>query len=283
MSHRSGTKRGWIALRRSSGLSGLDTGFSLGPGDVRLFSDFLQSMVDILYEDNHVIAVRKPHGMLVQADDTGDATLINEVRYFLKQRDDKPGNVFLGLIHRLDRPVGGVVIFGKTSKGAGRLSDQFRTHSVEKVYWAVVEASDRAVGDSGIVKQWLVKDETNNTTKAFDHEVSGSQCAETAWSVIKKFDPTSLLDDLELRGASDGRVLIEVRPKTGRSHQIRVAMQSIGAPIVGDMKYGAKAAIQLPNGSTALALMARSLSFDQPVTKERITATAEPELGIFSQ
>lgn len=239
----------------------------MGPEDARLFSNFLQPMVDILYEDNHVIAVRKPHGMLVQADDTGDGTLINEVRYFLKQRDDKPGNVFLGLIHRLDRPVGGVVVFGKTSKGAGRLSDQFRTHSVEKVYWAVVEASDRAVGDSGIVKQWLVKDEVNNTTKAFDHEVSGSQYAETAWSVIKTFD--------------DGRVLIEVKPKTGRSHQIRVAMQTIGAPIVGDMKYGAKAAIQLPNGSTALALMARSLSFDQPVTKERITATAEPELEVF--
>ena len=224
-------------------------------------------MVPILYEDNHVIAVQKPHGMLVQADDTGDSTLINEVRYFLKQREDKPGNVFLGLIHRLDRPVGGVVVFGKTSKGSARLSDQFRTHSVEKVYWAVVEASNRKVGDSGIVKQWLVKDETNNTTKAFDHDVPGSQYAETAWSAIKKFD--------------DGRVLIEVKPKTGRSHQIRVAMQSIGAPIVGDMKYGAKAAIQLPNGSTALALMARSLSFDQPVTKERITAIAEPELDVF--
>lgn len=231
------------------------------------------SIPKILYEDNHVIAVQKPHGMLVQADDTGDGTLINEVRYFLKQREDKPGNVFLGLIHRLDRPVGGVVVFGKTSKGSARLSDQFRAHSVEKVYWAVVEGKGQSgqpleLGQSGQVKQWLVKDETNNTTKAFDHEVAGSQYAETAWSVIKKFD--------------DERVLIEVKPKTGRSHQIRVAMQSIGAPIVGDMKYGARAAIQLPNGSTALALMARSLSFDQPVTKERITVVAEPELEVFT-
>ncbi len=226
--------------------------------------------IQILHEDNHVIAVQKPHGMLVQADDTGDGTLINEVRYFLKQREGKPGNVFLGLIHRLDRPVGGVVVFGKTSKGSARLCEQFRTHSVEKMYWAVVESSniDRSIGDSGIVKQWLVKDEGNNTTKAFDHDVPGSQYAETAWTVIKKFD--------------DGRVLIEVRPKTGRSHQIRVAMQSIGSPIVGDMKYGAPSAIQLPNGSTALALMARSLSFDQPVTKERITVTAEPELDVFT-
>ena len=235
--------------------------------------------IQILYEDNHVIAVQKPHGMLVQADDTGDGTLINEVRYFLKQREGKPGNVFLGLIHRLDRPVGGVVVFGKTSKGSARLCEQFRTHSVEKIYWAVVEMDPSlraqrsnlgtlSVGDSGIVKQWLVKDEANNTSKAFDHDVPGSQYAETAWSVIKKFD--------------DERVRIEVRPKTGRSHQIRVAMQSIGSPIVGDMKYGAPSAIQLPNGSTALALMARSLSFDQPVTKERITVTAEPELDVFT-
>jgi len=227
----------------------------------------------ILYEDNHVIAVQKPHGMLVQADETGDSTLINEVRYFLKQREDKPGNVFLGLIHRLDRPVGGVVVFGKTSKGAGRLSDQFRTHSVEKVYWAVVEKGVGGrvlgVGEAGVIKQWLVKDEEKNVTKAFDHEVNGSQNAETAWSVLKVFD--------------DGRSLVELRPKTGRSHQLRVAMASMGHPIVGDMKYGADRAIQLPSGSTALALMARSLSFDQPVTKERITAVAEPDPIVFSE
>jgi 23S rRNA pseudouridine1911/1915/1917 synthase len=223
----------------------------------------------ILYEDNHVIAVRKPHGMLVQADDSGDATLINEVRYFLKQRENKPGNVFLGLVHRLDRPVGGVVIFGKTSKGAARLSDQFRLHKVEKVYWCVVEGGVKGlgVGDRGEVKQWLRKDEVHNAVTAFDRDVPGSQYAETAWLVMKRFD--------------NGRLLVEVKPKTGRSHQIRVAMQSIGAPIVGDMKYGAPEAIALPNGSTALALMARSLSFDHVVTKERIVATAEPELDIF--
>lgn len=225
-------------------------------------------MFDILYEDNHVIAVRKPHGMLVQSDNSGDPTLINEVRYFLKQRENKPGNVFLGLIHRLDRPVGGVVIFGKTSKGAGRLSDQFRTHSVEKVYWCAVEAGELKVGDRGVVKQWLRKDEENNVVTAYDSEVTGSQHAETAWEVI--------------RALSDDRLLIEVKPKTGRSHQIRVAMKTIGAPIVGDMKYGGSQAIALPNGSTALALMARSLSFDHVVDKTRITATAEPELDIFT-
>lgn len=228
--------------------------------------------IHVLYEDNHVIAVRKPHGLLVQGDKTGDASFINEVRYFLKQRDHKPGKVFLGLVHRLDRPVGGVVIFGKTSKGAARLSEQFRAHLVEKVYWAVVEnggvgSRQLVVGRGGIVKQWLVKDEMSNTTKVFDHDVSGSQYAETVWSVIQVF--------------RDGRTMIEVKPKTGRSHQIRVAMQSIGSSIVGDVKYGAKAAIQLPNGSTALALMARSLSFDHVITKERIIVVAEPELNVF--
>ncbi|MFA6018054.1 MAG: RluA family pseudouridine synthase [Patescibacteria group bacterium] len=222
----------------------------------------------ILYEDNHVIAVQKPHGMLVQSDGTADATLINEVRYFLKQRDNKPGSVFLGLVHRLDRPVGGVVVFGKTSKGAARLSEQFRVHSVEKVYWAVVQTLPLNKGESeGVVTQWLVKDEDRNVVKAFDHEALGSQFAETAWKVLYP--------------VKDERFLVEVKPETGRPHQIRVALASLSMPIYGDMKYGSPSAIALPNGSTALALMARSLSFDQTVTKERITVVAEPQLECF--
>ncbi len=223
--------------------------------------------LNILYEDNHVIAVRKPHGLLVQGDHTGDPSLINEVRYFLKQRDDKPGNVFLGLVHRLDRPVGGVVIFGKTSKGAARLSEQFRARSVEKVYWAVVEGISADGSDGGVVTHWLRKNEDQNRSEAFDHEVPDSQFSETTWSIVNRFN--------------DGRALVEVRPKTGRSHQIRVAMQSLGTPIVGDVKYGASSPILLPSGSTALALMARSLTIDHVVTKERFTITADPELDIF--
>ncbi len=222
-------------------------------------------MVPILYEDNHVIAVQKSHGMLVQSDNSGDPTLINEVRYFIKQREGKPGDAFLGMIHRLDRPVGGVVIFGKTSKGSARLCDQFRTHGIEKVYWCVVE--NKPSMESGIVKQWLVKDEVNNVVTAYDHEVTGSQYAETSWKVISL--------------SKSDRWLVEVKPKTGRSHQIRVAMKTIGCPIVGDMKYGGSHAIVLPNGSTALALFARSLAFDHVITKERIVVVAEPELDVF--
>ncbi len=223
----------------------------------------------ILYEDNHVIAVRKPHGMLVQSDGTDDVTLIQTLRYFLKQRENKPGNVFLGLVHRLDRPVGGVIIFGKTSKGAARLSEQFRVHSVAKVYWAVVESfgHEYTVGSEGVVDHWLLKDEVRNVVTAHDSEVPGSQRAETAWKILRK--------------TKDGRLLIEVRPETGRSHQIRVAMASLGMPIYGDMKYGSPSAIALPNGSTALGLMARSLSVDHVVTRERIRVVAEPELECF--
>jgi 23S rRNA pseudouridine1911/1915/1917 synthase len=216
--------------------------------------------VEILYEDNHVIAVNKPHGMLTQGDDTNDVSLFDEVKKFIKERDQKPGNVFVGLLHRLDRPVGGVVLFAKTSKGASRISEQIRNHSVEKVYWAVVEGKPER--QAGEVIQWLVKDEAKNIVTPFDHEVTGSLKAELAYKVLN---------------TKEGRSLVEIHPKTGRPHQIRVAMSSLGTPIVGDLKYGAKTKLEHD-----IALFARSFSFAGPTTKERITAIAEPTLPVFA-
>lgn len=246
-------------------------------------------MLSILYEDNHLIAVRKPHGMLTQGDDTGDKNLLDEVKAFIKERDQKPGNVFLGLLHRLDRPVGGVVLFGKTSKGASRLSEQFRTHAIQKTYWAVVEkrmmtdggrigtdgdgyvkgqlchpegVSNQTEGSSGSIVQWLVKDERRNVVTAYDREVAGSLRAELTYTILKTVDDCAL---------------VEIYPKTGRPHQIRVAMASKVAPIVGDLKYGAHEGL---HGN--IALFARSLSFAHPITGESVVVTAEPELEIFS-
>jgi 23S rRNA pseudouridine1911/1915/1917 synthase len=241
-------------------------------------------MLTILYEDNHLIAVQKPHGMLTQGDETGDENLFDAVKVFIKERDQKPGNVFLGLLHRLDRPVGGVVLFAKTSKGASRLSEQFRSHVIEKVYWCVVEGSRGSEGSkgsegstekyegkdpgagrglaNGLVVQWLVKDERKNFVTAYDREVPGSQRAELAYRVLK---------------SDEDFALVEVRPKTGRPHQIRVAMASKVGPIVGDVKYGASEGME---GN--IALFARELSFSHPILGERITVTAEPQLEIFS-
>ncbi|MFZ2682004.1 MAG: RluA family pseudouridine synthase [Patescibacteria group bacterium] len=220
--------------------------------------------MQILFEDNHLIAINKPHGQLVQADHGGDLSLLDEVKAFIKARDQKLGNVFIGLLHRLDRPVGGVVLFAKTSKAASRISDQFRRHSVQKIYWAVVEVGDGARAlTHGEVVQWLVKDESTNVVTAFDHEVAKSQKAELSYQI------------LEARG---DHALMEISPKTGRSHQIRVAMSSLGCPIVGDLKYGSKQPLQHD-----IALFARSLSFDHPITGERMAVAAEPSLKIFSK
>ncbi|NDB58047.1 RNA pseudouridine synthase [bacterium] len=210
--------------------------------------------IKVLYEDNHLIAVYKPAGTLVQGDKSGDISMIEEVKMYIKNKYNKPGNVFLGLIHRLDRNVDGIVLFAKTSKGASRLSEQFREHSVEKIYHAWV---------SGIVKEknktlinFLRHNENQNYTEVFDEEVRDSDRAELSYEFIE----------------SDGDFsLLKIKLKTGRQHQIRSQLSHIGHPIVGDTKYGST----IKSGDQRIFLTETSLSFNTATTDERKTVTIE--------
>jgi 23S rRNA pseudouridine1911/1915/1917 synthase len=208
--------------------------------------------IDVLYEDNHLIAVNKPAGILVQEE------LLPEVKNFLKEKYQKPGNVFVGLIHRLDRNVSGIVLLAKTSKGAARLSEQFREHTTEKIYHAWVEGAPK--NEKGTLKNYLVKDENKNKTTVYDEEVPGSDYAELSFEVIKK---------------EGGYSLLKIYLKTGRSHQIRAQLAYIGCPIVGDIKYGAKEALK----DQSLKLVATELHFDTATEgKREVIKIAIPEL-----
>lgn len=195
---------------------------------------------EILYEDNHVIVVNKPSGVLVQGDDTNEDCLLEQVKRFIKTRDDKPGNVFLGLVHRLDRNVSGVILFAKTSKGASRLSEQFRLHTVEKIYHAWV--SGIPAKKSATLTHFLLKNEQNNKTAVYESEIRGAQYAELHYQMVKIAGDFSLL---------------RLTLKTGRPHQIRAQLGYIGHPVVGDGKYGS--GISLSNEQ--ISLVATSLSF----------------------
>lgn len=185
--------------------------------------------IEVLYEDNHLIAVKKPAGELVQGDASGEISLMDRVKAFIKERDSKPGNVFLGLVHRLDKPVEGIVLFAKTSKGASRISEQFRTRKTEKIYRAIVEG----VIDppAGTLRTKLDKDE--RTRKA--------SVSEEGKEAVLKYRTLK----------AGGRSLVEIDLGTGRFHQIRAQLSEAGHPIVGDFKYGSKTA--LPHGAIALA------------------------------
>ncbi len=196
--------------------------------------------LNVLYEDNHLIVVEKSAGMLVQGDKTGDPNLMDEVKKYLKEKYKKPGNVFLGLVHRLDRPVGGVVLFAKTSKGASRLSAQWRERSVEKYYYAVVAGKmEKAEGE---IVSFLKKDEKKNLVEVFNREMPGTKRAELFWEVEKVGDKNSLL---------------KIKLGTGRAHQIRAQLASANHPILGDIKYGAPE----PLADKSIALFSASLSF----------------------
>lgn len=208
----------------------------------------------VLYEDNHLIAVYKPAGILVQADKTGDPSLLDQVKYFLKNKYHKPGQVFLGLIHRLDRPVSGVILFAKTSKGASRLSEQFREHTTEKIYHALVVGKPKA--ERGNLTHYILKNEKTNKVTISDKPMKDAQEAQLYYEIVQ----------------SNGKYsIIKIKLGTGRSHQIRAQLASLGTPIVGDVKYGAPE--PLPDKS--LALCATSLTFETATGEERKTVAID--------
>jgi len=209
---------------------------------------------DILFEDNHLIAVNKRAGDIVQVDETGDESLDEKVKKYIAIKYHKPNEVFLGVMHRLDRPVSGVILFARTSKALARMNDVFKNREVKKTYWAVVRNKPAAV--EGTLVHWLVKNTQKNVVTAHNREVEGSQRAELSYKLI---------------GELGGFFLLEVDPLTGRSHQIRVQLSSMGCPIVGDNKYG------YPRGSRkgSICLHARKLQFTHPVKKEPVTIFAK--------
>lgn len=208
----------------------------------------------ILYEDNHLVIVNKQAGEIVQGDKTGDTPLSDFVKDWLKEKYNKPGNVYLGVVHRLDRPVSGVVLFAKTSKALPRLNKMFAEHNkVNKTYWAIVQ--NRPQEPQGTLTHWLTRQEKNNTARAYDREVPGSKKA---------------VLDYELIASGDRYHLLEIHLHTGRHHQIRCQLAKIGCPIKGDLKYGAPRSN--PDGS--ISLHARTLTLEHPVNHEIISVTA---------
>lgn len=209
--------------------------------------------MNVLYEDNHLIVINKASSEIVQGDKTGDKPLSEMVKEYLKEKYNKPGNVFCGVVHRLDRPTSGIIVFAKTSKALSRLNKMFRDDEVEKVYWAIVQ--NRPVSDTGTLVHYLVKDERKNKSSAYNTERANTKKAILHYSLIAQ---------------SDNYYLIKVQLETGRHHQIRVQLSKIGCPVKGDLKYGAKRS----NRDGSISLHARSVSFVHPVSKDKIDITA---------
>ena len=218
--------------------------------------------LEVLYEDNHLIAVFKPAGVLVQSDIGKEICLMDEVKTYLKTKYNKKGNVFLGLLHRLDRPVSGIVLFAKTSKGASRLSEQFRNHEVEKYYQAIVLGKLKK--EKGTLVNYLKKDLQKNKTQVFDKEVLGSKKAELEYEAIKSNEKYSL---------------VKIRLITGRPHQIRAQFSHLGNPVLGDLKYGAPN--PLPNKSIALCCVEMSFKLAAKDEKKKIEIELPKEMRKF--
>ena len=215
--------------------------------------------LEVLHVDNHVLAVAKPAGLPVVPDASGDESLLDRAREWVRREFQKPGNVFLGVVHRLDKPVSGVLLFARTSKSAARLSEQFRENLIEKVYWAVVEAkpsgSKGSFAPAGTLEDWLKKDAIKGMVEVVPPETEGAKQALLHYNV---------------KAEHDGLVLVEILPQTGRTHQLRVQLSSRARPIYGDAKYGSPFSL-----GTGIGLHARSLTFLHPIQKEPITLKAD--------
>ncbi|MDP6941316.1 MAG: RluA family pseudouridine synthase [Planctomycetota bacterium] len=210
------------------------------------------SELKVLFVDNHILMVAKPACLPVVPDSSGDESLLDQAKAWVKEKYNKPGNVFLGVVHRLDRPVSGVVCFARTSKAASRLSESWRNNNVRKVYTGL--GLGAVLEDSGSLTQWLLKDRDRNIVRVVEPETDGAKKAETEWKVLRR---------------KTGKVLLELIPVTGRAHQLRLAAASLGAPLEGDLKYGAERA--LPNRS--IALHAGELEVPHPTKEERVLVT----------
>jgi 23S rRNA pseudouridine1911/1915/1917 synthase len=218
----------------------------------------IMSTVDnlrVLYEDNHIIAVNKRNSDIIQSDISGDKTLCEIVKSYVKDKFNKPGLAFIGTVHRLDRPVSGIVLYARTTKALNRLSNMFKFREVQKTYWAVIK--DLPAEHEGTVINYLWKDEKLNKTFAFDKPAENRKESELSYKVI---------------GSGDNYHFIEVYPKTGRHHQIRATLASLGCPIKGDIKYGSKRT----NDNASIHLHARKIEFLHPVRKTPLTILASP-------
>lgn len=205
--------------------------------------------MQVVYEDNHIIVVYKESGEIVQGDKTGDTPLAETVKAYIKEKYAKPGAVFLGVVHRLDRPVCGLVVFARTSKALSRLNDMFRKGEVHKTYWALVQ--NQPALPEGTLEHWLTRNEKQNKSYAYPREVPGSKKAILKYRLI---------------GQSERYFLLEINLLTGRHHQIRCQLSAMGCPIKGDLKYGSKRS----NADGSISLLSHRIDFIHPVSKEHI-------------
>lgn len=214
----------------------------------------METKFNLLYEDNQIIVVEKPQNIPSQSDSSGDENMLDMVKAYIKEKYNKPGNVYCGLVHRLDRPTGGVMVFARTSKSANRLSEQFKTDDVHKTYFAVVVGTPKV--KKGHLIHYLKKDEKNNMVEIVPQSTVGAKRAELDYEVLEE---------------ENGYSLVQINLITGRSHQARVQMKSLGTPIYGDVKYGGKTA-----QTGLLNLYAVQLTFDHPVTKDHMRFICYP-------